>query len=1199
MTRHRKLNSNKSHQKCYFVGKSNGKTLNYDCTLQMTTCQYTKDDGDLCKRRTVNGLGLCYFHLALQQGLRIHLKNQTLHTTATKRYLPDEEIYRFQQIPQFYENTSLMNHRYIVRAPHSNGYYYIDCLCQRETGCFARKNHHGTNAKYVYMKDDNDTDCIVLRSTRTIPENTEIVVYDDDHLEKTKIVTVHKTRETPSFYEDKTVGEYVHLRRRKREIKPKGDEIEDYNVFMRWIFCIIMEKAIDNFNSILESTKKENSYLLDFYWKQFVFCSYYDITQQYTGFNPIINEFLLNRFFSRKENFYETYIRIIKVIFDMRNEEFVSNDLVENFQKQIKTKKKNRSIDTYTKKYNKRSYWKNIQHRWDTDLSTDKTLHKCSRYIICQYIVKLLNNIQYKEQLSSLFPYKRLDLLYNEITRDMDINRPNHLKDVLDRKSNPYLSWYCYLYQNWEYEVDRFVKHIDIDSGRNIDMRVSSNEGFVQLMNAVKNELEYYISLFTCQESRILYDLFKKGTSQENVNECTKRMKRIKDGMVCNVEVYTWIFVDIINQTLNLVSRKNHNYWFVYVFLSDMRIQNTDTSVTKQCIELYKDRHIDYLNKFNILFFQVFHDTMKEISEQSNTVLNSYVPSFFTFDSYEHSRLLHHLFTLFFMFLLKNNTRISEFDADDVSDLNSLTENHDSDMKHVSLRNARILGYVYNNWQDCLEKYTFRENLWKKLNSDRFKLVYAEFVIKLLMSKDELPSNTLETINNQYDTLTRDSCESPFINGVDNYLNPIVYNDIFNTQETSSNNDYNVNSQQVRDSENIQSTNNNNSDEPIYSNSTNDTSHSKRQPNKKKREKKSTKQNITETENSNRKRRKTKQQQNSENEIKSVKDTRTPQNIQRMEGFSEKLNQLIKLNNITDKTIKDMLHKQMLSYANTNKKQNTLSERWFNNTLSNIKIEYINDFEKSNHLKNDDTFKRLNLTRDVINSKRSIDELRTYITVEYCIEYFTKTHGLDRKDPLVINMIDILKEKNYTIPMFKQNEQLIYKEAQKRIETGEAFDDEDFKFIDDEEDDGESEIEVQEGKTTPSFGRKTHERYVYYWFFVHLLLKCIHDYIKYMKTYEDNEKQVHRARVLYTVWSKKMKRIIENLKNKWNVRITEKTKLSPTKTTNFLKLYRTFVTDYNKKLKSKSNSKNSFKLKSSNDKSNLGHWFFALIYKLQ
>ena len=100
MTRHRKVNSNKSHQKCYFVGKSNGKTLNYDCTLQMTTCQYTKDDGDLCKRRTVNGLGLCYFHLALQQGLRIHLKNQTLHTTATKRYLPDEEIYRFQQIPQ-------------------------------------------------------------------------------------------------------------------------------------------------------------------------------------------------------------------------------------------------------------------------------------------------------------------------------------------------------------------------------------------------------------------------------------------------------------------------------------------------------------------------------------------------------------------------------------------------------------------------------------------------------------------------------------------------------------------------------------------------------------------------------------------------------------------------------------------------------------------------------------------------------------------------------------------------------------------------------------------------------------------------------------------------------------------------------------------------------------------------------------------
>ena len=354
MPRHRKLASNKSHQKCYFVGKSNGKTLNYDCTLQMTTCQYTKDDGDLCKRRTVNGLGLCYFHLALQQGLRINLKDQTLHTTETKRYRIDDEIYCFQQHPRFYdpndEENALINHRFIVRAPHSNGYFYIDCLCQRETGCFARKNHdtsHGTNAKYVYVIDDNDKPCIVLRSTRNIPENTEIVVYDDDqkyvdnrkNTERTKIQTVHKTRDPPSFYEDKTVGEYVHVRRRKREIKPKGDEIEDYNVFMRWIFCIIMEKSIDNFNSILDrDIRIDNTYVLDLFWKQFVFCAYYDITQQYAGFDPMINENLLNRFFSRKDKFFDIYIKIIRVIFDTRSFDsngnvFVRFDLIQNFTK--------------------------------------------------------------------------------------------------------------------------------------------------------------------------------------------------------------------------------------------------------------------------------------------------------------------------------------------------------------------------------------------------------------------------------------------------------------------------------------------------------------------------------------------------------------------------------------------------------------------------------------------------------------------------------------------------------------------------------------------------------------------------------------------------------------------------------------------------------------------------------------------------
>ena len=40
---------------------------------------------------------------------------------------------------------------------------------------------------------------------------------EKNNKEKTKIVTVHKTRETPLFYEDKTVGEYVHFRRHKRE----------------------------------------------------------------------------------------------------------------------------------------------------------------------------------------------------------------------------------------------------------------------------------------------------------------------------------------------------------------------------------------------------------------------------------------------------------------------------------------------------------------------------------------------------------------------------------------------------------------------------------------------------------------------------------------------------------------------------------------------------------------------------------------------------------------------------------------------------------------------------------------------------------------------------------------------------------------------------------------------------------------------
>ena len=77
------------------------------------------------------------------------------------------------------------------------------------------------------------------------------------------------------------------------------------------------------------------------------------------------------------------------------------------------------------------------------------------------------------------------------------------------------------------------------------------------------------------------------------------------------------------------------------------------------------------------------------------------------------------------------------------------------------------------------------------MNSDRFKHWYYNFVIKMFLNKDELPLNTFETLNNQYDTLMRDSCESLFINRVDNYMNPIVYNQIFNTQESNKTNSNN------------------------------------------------------------------------------------------------------------------------------------------------------------------------------------------------------------------------------------------------------------------------------------------------------------------------------------------------------------------------------------------------------------------------
>ena len=143
-----------------------------------------------------------------------------------------------------------MNHRYIVRAPHGNGYYYIvHTQYQR-----IQKSSFMMTISYISMKK-------IIKRKQKLSQFTK-------HVKHHCSMRIKLSVNTCTFV--------------------------DINVR---IFCIIMEKSIDNFNSILESTKKENSYLLDFQCKQFVYCSYYDITQQYTGFNPIINEFLLNRFF--------------------------------------------------------------------------------------------------------------------------------------------------------------------------------------------------------------------------------------------------------------------------------------------------------------------------------------------------------------------------------------------------------------------------------------------------------------------------------------------------------------------------------------------------------------------------------------------------------------------------------------------------------------------------------------------------------------------------------------------------------------------------------------------------------------------------------------------------------------------------------------------------------------------------------------
>ena len=183
---------------------------------------------------------------------------------------------------------------------------------------------------------------------------------------------------------------------------------------------------------------------------------------------------------------------------------------------------------------------------------------------------------------------------------------------------------------------------------------------------------------------------------------------------------------------------------------------------------------------------------------------------------------------------------------------------------------------------------------------------------------------------------------------------------------------------------------------------------------------------------------------------------------------------------MNDKKIKESIHEEMLNCATNNKSHNTLSEQWFKKTLSKTKSEYIDYFESTNNLKNDKIYKSLNFNRTDIDSMRSIVELRTYITLQYCKKYIIEKYGLDIADEkgneIIANLLDIIKEHSYDISTFRDKVAEIYEEAQQRTKSENAFNDEDFDFIDD---DRESEIEVHKGETISSFGRLTNERYVY------------------------------------------------------------------------------------------------------------------------
>ena len=70
---------------------------------------------------------------------------------------------------------------------------------------------------------------------------------------------------------------------------------------------------------------------------------------------------------------------------------------------------------------------------------------------------------------------------------------------------------------------------------------------------------------------------------------------------------------------------------------------------------------------------------------------------------------------------------------------------------------------------------------------------------------------------------------------------------------------------------------------------------------------------------------------------------------------------------------------------------------------------------------------------------RSIDELRTYITLQYCKKYITEKYGLDIADEkgneIIANLLDIIKEHSYDISTFRDKVAEIYEEAQQRTKS--------------------------------------------------------------------------------------------------------------------------------------------------------------------